>query len=116
MMSAARAAAGAGDIGIFDGETLAHGAVDEIDCRAVEVQGHFLFRDYIDAVLLVSGVDGRIELAFESEGILKARTTAAGNAHAEHCGRFKLLRFHEAFDFGGRGFGQDDWHCKNSSC
>jgi hypothetical protein len=22
------------------------------------------------------------------------------------------LRFHEAFDFGGRGFGQDNWHCK----
>ena len=114
MMSAARAAAGAGDVGVFDGETLAHGAVDEIDGRAVEMQGHFLFRDYVDAVLLVSGVDGRIELAFETQGILKARAPAAGNAHAEHGGGFELLRVHEAFDFGGRGFGEDDWHCGNS--
>lgn len=115
-MSAAWASAGAGDVGIFDGETLAHGSVDEIDGFAVEVQGHFLFRDYVDAVLLVSGVDGRIELAFEPKRILKARTPAAGNAHAEHGGGFELLRFHEAFDFGGRGFGQDDRHCKNSGC
>ena len=109
-MSAAWAAAAAGDVGIFDGETLAHRAVDEIDGRPVEMQGHFLLSHYIYAVLLVLGVDGRIELVFESQGILKTGASAAGNAHAKHGRGFQFLRVHKAFDFSGSGFGQDDGH------
>ena len=109
-MSAAWAAAAFGDVGIVDGETLAHGAGDEIDRRPVEMQGHFLFRHNRNAVLLVSSVDLRVEVVLESERILKARAAAAGNAHAEHGAGFQFLRFHEAIYFSGRGFGQSDWH------
>ena len=46
MMSATRAAAAFGNVGIIDGKTLTHRAVDKIDRRAVEMQGHFLLRHY----------------------------------------------------------------------
>jgi len=102
MMSAAWAAAAFGNVGIVDSETLPHRAVDEIDRRPVKMQGHLLFRHYRNAVLFIAGVDLQIEMVLESKRILKARTAAARNAHAEHGVRFQFLRFHVAFNLGGR--------------
>ena len=83
-MTAAWAAAAFGDVWIVDGKSLAGGSIDEIDGGAVEMEGHFLFGDNGNAVLFISGVGFWVELVLETEGVLQPRTTAAGNAHAEH--------------------------------
>ena len=112
-MTAAGAATAAGDVGIVDGETFAHRAVEVVDRGAVQVQGDFFPRDDGNAMLFITGVDCRIEFGVEPQGVLQARAAAAGHAHPQMRVAFELLRFDMPLDFSRRGFGKNNRHNEN---
>ena len=99
-----------GLVRVIDGKSLAHGAVLEVDGGSVQMQGELLPRYYRDAVLLVSGVDIRIEISIEPQRILQTATATTANPHPQHGAGFQFLRFHEVLNFVGCSFGQRDSH------
>ena len=113
MVSATGTSPAARGIGVFDGKSAPHRAGAKIDLRPVQVQRHFLRRYQLHPVLIVTGVDGRVEVRLESERILKTGATAAGDADAEHRTRLGVLCFHMFFNFFGRRFGDGDCHCSS---
>ena len=78
MVPAPRTPAAAGNVGILDRKPAAHRPVAKIDHRPVQMQGHLLRGHQCDAVLLIAGVDLRIETVIESQAVLQAGAARQG--------------------------------------
>lgn len=110
MMPATWTSPPARDIGIVNRKAAAHGAILEVDRRAVQVERHLFRRDQRDAMLFVPGINSGVEIGLKPQGVLQAGAPAPRHAHAQHGSFFDFLFRHIAFDFSGRRFCQRNGH------